>query len=129
MSIRTHKSMLKVAVLCFVLCVTAMGVMAQVAMDPNTTAGRALSKGSAQTVLAVVTLGLSVAVIYLAKKLQKSQDLRVDEAKEHANSVQILFETKLEENSKAQENATLTNKSVASALHRNSDVLDKILTH
>jgi len=72
--------------MCWMLCISAMGVLAQVEVDPakvesNSVMMKTLANGSAQAVLAVVAMALGAAVIWLARQVAKIQEERITETK------------------------------------------------
>jgi hypothetical protein len=72
---------LKIMGACWVTAIVATPLIGTI--DPAD-ASEKLMTGSAQVVLAVVVLGLSVAIIWVVKRLLKSHDERVEEAKANA---------------------------------------------
>lgn len=73
---------LKIMGVCWVSAVVATPLIGQIPAD----AGEKLMTGSAQVVLSVVVLSLSGAIIWVVKKLLKSHDERVIEAKANAKA-------------------------------------------
>ena len=77
-----------------------------------------------QAVLSVGLLACGATIVWLAKNLMKAQKHCVDQSEKHAEQIQQLFEDKLEKNTQAVQEQSTTNKSVSTALHRFSDVMD-----
>ena len=80
------KKLLGITMMCWMLSISAMGVLAQVEIDPANAEGnslmmKTLANGSAQAVLAVVAMALGAAVIWLARQVAKIQEERIAETK------------------------------------------------
>ena len=116
---------------CWVAAICATPVVGQIS---PATATEKLMKGTTQTVLAVVVLGLSVAIIWTVKKLLNSHDERVQEAKanaqqqvQQANKMTDQMTKALSENSTALAQNATSNDQLKESLYHLSSVVDKKL--
>lgn len=121
---------LKIMGACWVTAVVATPLIGQIPAD----AGEKLMTGSAQVVLSVVVLGLSVSIIWVVKRLLKSHDERVEEAKANAQKQVDQANCYTQEMCKAlSENATAlsanatSNQQLKESVYHLTEVIDKKL--
>jgi hypothetical protein len=113
------------------MAVIATPIVGQI---PAGDAGQKLMTGSAQVVLAVVVLGLSTAIIWIVKKLLRSHDARVEEAKTNAESqvaqanVHTAEMTKaLSDNTTALSDNATASMQLKDAVYKLGEIVDKKL--
>ena len=122
---------LKVMGVCWITALFSIPAVGQI--NPAD-AGEKMMKGSAQVVLAVVVLGLSGAIFWTVKRLLKSQEDRVTEAKENAakqveqaNAHSESMTKALSDNSMALSANATSNQQLKESVYHLTEVIDKKL--
>jgi hypothetical protein len=118
---------LKVAGACWVMSVAGMSVLGQITPAD---AGQKLMYGGAQVILGVCVLGLTVAIIWIAKKLLAAMEKRVEEATTRGDEIKGVLASNqecLEKNSVALSENAVAAHQLKDAVYKLGEVVDRKL--